>query len=820
MANELRKTGLSVIGSLPWGTHFCHFYNSKQDLVDISLPYLRAGLENDEFCLWVVADPVGEEEAREILKNSLPEAERHLAEGDIEIVSHRSMLSSAHRQVPGDGIEIVSSSDWYLAGGAFAPERVISGWNAKLAQAVAEGYAGMRVSANESWLTKDNWNDFSHYEQMLDQTLGNRSMIVMCSYPVSTASATEILDVARTHRFAVVKRNENWEILETPGFSRPMPPVFFATPVPQAILRLDNRQFIEVNNAFVQLFGYERGEMIGRAPLDVSLTTDPAELDALIETVSKEGNVVGHETRMRTKSGGAVDIILFLAPIQLAGNECVLATSFDNTERKRAEDEIRQAGEQARKVLDTIPQQIWSGPADGTIDYCNYQWRAYAGLTLEELQGDGWQRILHPDDKDRAVRAWCESVSTGKLFENEERHRRFDGTYRWFLCRGVPLRDSQSRIERWYGSNTDIDDLKRAEDALRCREDELRLVVDTIPVMAWTVRPDGIVDFLSRRWTDYGGITLEQFVADPTGPIHPDDVERVLRKWDVQMALGETYDDEMRLRGADGEYRWFLVRTAPFRDEQGNIVKWYGVSIDIEDRKLTEDELKATSKQLRALSASLQSAREEEGTRIARELHDELGSALTSLKWDLESVDKLCSESIDPSDPLPVREKIKEMIQLLDNTVSAVVRISSELRPTILDDLGLLAAIEWQAQQFESRTGILCQIDSFVEQVDLSREQATAVFRIVQEAMTNVLRHANATRVNITMADEDRDFVLEIRDNGIGITKDQVTASQSLGLIGIRERASIAGGAIEITGAPAKGTVVTLRIPRSNYTSK
>ena len=276
----------------------------------------------------------------------------------------------------------------------------------------------------------------------------------------------------------------------------------------------------------------------------------------------------------------------------------------------------------------------------------------------------------------------------------------------------------------------------------------------------------------------------------------------------------------MRLRGADGEYRWFLVRTAPFRDEQGNIVKWYGVSIDIEDRKLAEDKLKATSEQLRALSASVQSAREEEGTRIARELHDELGSALTTLKWDLESIDKLFSESGGPTDTSLVRTKIKEMIQLLDNTVNAVVRISSELRPTILDDLGLLAAVEWLAQQFETRTGIVCQIDSFVEQVDMSPEQATAVFRIVQEAMTNVLRHANATRVTITMAEEEGDFLLEIRDNGIGITEDQIIASQSLGLIGIRERAIIAGGVIEITAAPAKGTVVTLRIPLSSPKAK
>src|SRR5205823_12556730 len=126
----------------------------------------------------------------------------------------------------------------------------------------------------------------------------------------------------------------------------------------------------------------------------------------------------------------------------------------------------------------------------------------------------------------------------------------------------------------------EIAERKRAEDALRRSEDRIRLIIDTIPVMAWSLRPDGIVDFLNQRWMDYAGLSLEQYVADPTGPIHPDDNPRIMEKRRAQMELGEGYEDEMRLRRADGEYRWFLVRTEPLRDEQGNLVKWYGSSTD------------------------------------------------------------------------------------------------------------------------------------------------------------------------------------------------------------------------------------------------
>jgi signal transduction histidine kinase len=233
---------------------------------------------------------------------------------------------------------------------------------------------------------------------------------------------------------------------------------------------------------------------------------------------------------------------------------------------------------------------------------------------------------------------------------------------------------------------------------------------------------------------------------------------------------------------------------------------------EIAERKRVEAALRATSEQLRALSASLQSAREEEGARIARELHDELGGALTILRWNLAEVDKILrggnQVNIDA-----LREKISTMTSLLDATTDTVRRISSELRPSILDDLGLVSAIEWQAQLAEAHTGIIYQVDSFVDKADLGPEQAIAIFRVFQEALTNILRHAQATRVNITIEENQGEFVLHVEDNGRGITEQQATASQSLGLIGMRERAQLAGGKIEITGVSGKGTVLTMRVP-------
>jgi signal transduction histidine kinase len=238
-----------------------------------------------------------------------------------------------------------------------------------------------------------------------------------------------------------------------------------------------------------------------------------------------------------------------------------------------------------------------------------------------------------------------------------------------------------------------------------------------------------------------------------------------------------------------------------------------GAVRDISERKAAEEKLKAYSEQLRALSARLQSAREQEGTRIAREIHDELGSALTSLKWDLEEMDKMMSASSDQPKLAVLRGKLHAPMKLADTAISAIRRIASELRPSILDDLGLVPAIEWQAQQFQERTGIICDCDCFLEKVELSEEQATAVFRILQEALTNVLRHAQATRVQIKINIENGHFALSVSDNGKGITESEKSEQQSLGILGMRERAHLISGEIDINSVSEQGTVILVQVP-------
>ncbi|HWA25826.1 MAG TPA: histidine kinase [Lacunisphaera sp.] len=228
------------------------------------------------------------------------------------------------------------------------------------------------------------------------------------------------------------------------------------------------------------------------------------------------------------------------------------------------------------------------------------------------------------------------------------------------------------------------------------------------------------------------------------------------------------------------------------------------------ERRRAEERLRESHEQLRALSVYLQYVREEERTRIAREVHDELGQALTGLKLDLAWLAGRL-----PRSQRPLLEKIETMSGHVDETIQSVRRIATELRPGILDDLGLVAALEWQANEFQSRTGIECHVTSTLQDTMLDADLNTAFFRIFQETLTNIMRHAGATRVDVHSTQEGGALVLTVRDNGRGILPGEIKDRRSIGLVGMEERAALLGGEFAITGEPGRGTLVTVRIPLS-----
>src|SRR6266481_5938936 len=266
---------------------------------------------------------------------------------------------------------------------------------------------------------------------------------------------------------------------------------------------------------------------------------------------------------------------------------------------------------QLRATLDVIPAYTWYADPSGAITFVNRRHADYLGLPKDHplrfgiATGAAWDShiaLLHPDDHEESRKVWSTCVRTGCAGEFTFRVRNAEGVYRWFLTRAEPLRASDGTLLYWIGVNLEIDDAKRAEDAVRKSEKELRDVIDTIPAIVWSTLPDGSNTYVNKRFVEYSGSSAEQTAGSGwQALIHPDDRERHAGKWMEAVATGKPLENEVRSRRSDGQYRWQLDRGVPLRDEDGNIVKWYGVTTDIEDRKRAEDKIREQETELRQM---------------------------------------------------------------------------------------------------------------------------------------------------------------------------------------------------------------------------
>src|SRR6266853_2594856 len=353
---------------------------------------------------------------------------------------------------------------------------------------------------------------------------------------------------------------------------------------------------------------------------------------------------------------------------------------------------------------------------------------------------------------------------------------------------------------------SEIAERKLAVKAVKQAEDRTRLIIDTIPTMAWSLAPDDALEFLNQRWLDYTGLSLKEGIEEPTRTVHPDDLSGALQKWLVVKATSEVYEDELRLQRADGEYRWFLVRVAPLRDEQGTIVKWFGASVDIEDRRRAEKNLEEAHRQLKLLSRRRVKVQEEERRHLARELHDQIGQALTAAKINLQA-------ALEEPDHAKSK-RIHETTAILERLLGQVRQISLNLRPSILDDLGLIPAVRSLLDEQGRLASLAVHFSAKNMPENLDPEIQTTCFRIAQEAITNAVRHSNARQIDVDLDREDGNLRLQIRDNGTGFDAESAQAQTiGLGLVGMKERAALVGGRTRIMASRGKGATVDVTLP-------
>jgi formate hydrogenlyase transcriptional activator len=263
----------------------------------------------------------------------------------------------------------------------------------------------------------------------------------------------------------------------------------------------------------------------------------------------------------------------------------------ESHELSDALEKFRREAARLQTLIDTVPSFLWASFPDGSKEFLNRRWYEYTGLTLEQGKGWGWKVVVHPDDLDRLIREWLALLNDPKPGELETRIRRYDGEYRWFLIRVLPEFDAEGNVVRWLGSDTDIEDRKRAETKLLEDEREFRRITDAIPQTIVVLDPSGDPLYANQAVLEYTGLTMQEVLSSEfrARMFHPEDVEKVREERQAAYARGLPFEIEQRTRRKDGQYRWFLIRLNPFRDEQGRLVRWYATGTDIDDRKRAED---------------------------------------------------------------------------------------------------------------------------------------------------------------------------------------------------------------------------------------
>lgn len=560
-------------------------------------------------------------------------------------------------------------------------------------------------------------------------------------------------------------------------------------------------QFLRWNNNMEKVTGYTHTEIKNLHPLDLIAEDEKPLLVEKINNVfvTGEDNV---EADLLTKEGTLIPYYFTGMVIKYEGEVCLMGVGIDVSDKVKSEQELKASEEKFRMVVEQASDGIFISNEHGVYEDVNESAARLTGYGREELLGMHVNKLLSAEDM-LTVPGRMEEMKRGLAVLTQRTITKKNGKKINVEISGKMLEDG-----RFQGIMRDVTERKRAEEALIASEYKYRVLFDQNPLPMW------IIAYPERRFVDVNeaailhyGYSREDFLQMSVDDLHPEN-ELFSLKYDLK-------------KGRDG-IRNFAARTHIKKDGteiKVNIISHdimyenkkaiLALANDITEKYLAEEKLQRSHEAMRELASHLENVREAERTHMAREIHDELGQQLTGLKMDIAWLNRRIKSEDDA-----VNEKMKDTIELIDKTVITVRRIATQLRPSILDDLGLIAAMEWQTDEFEKRSEIKATFISNTPNVNVSPDIATGLFRIFQESLTNVLRHSKATRVETFLSMDNECIILNIKDNGIGFRQEDISEKKTLGLLGMKERVLLINGTYEINGmAGTGGTSVIITVP-------
>lgn len=673
--DDLRRTGIPTTATVPWGTHFCQFYKTRQDLLDILIPYFKAGLEDNEFCMWVTSHPLTAEDALESMRQSVGDFSRYLKRGQIEIIPH---------------------TQWYTLNGRFSADRVLKGWVDKHDQALAAGYAGLRLSGNTFWLEEKDWGRFAKYEEDVNRVIGNYRMLAACMYSVNRCGAAEVIDVVANHQFALVHRDGKWDLIES--------------------------------------------------------------------------------------------------------------SQLKAAKTRRAENEQQEAARRQAEILDFANDSIIIFDTDGKISYWNQGAERLYSWTKAEAVGKNVHKLLKtvfPVSNPEALKTVLRtSAWEGEVTQETKAGEQVLVHSRWTL-RTHPDGAPQAILE----INHDVTAAWQAEQDLRAMWSYTRSLIEASIDPLVTISADGKITDVNTATEDATGVPRQKLIGSDFSDYFTEPA-KARAGYKRVFSKGYVRDYPLAIRHKSGRVTDVLYNATVYRDEKDEVAGVFAAARDITERKLTQDALQKSESRLRYLSSKLLTTQETERQRIGRELHDGTGQSLAAIKFRIETVLK----ELDGADAGMTLDHLKAIVPLIQESIKEVRRIQRDLRPPMLDELGLLPTLNAFCDDFKEtypRIGIKRR--TTMDERAISDTHKTIIFRVLQEAMNNVAKHSGADTVQVSLQSGREGIDLMVKDNGRGFDVDKAFSpktSTGLGLTSMRERVELSGGSFSVESGLGAGTTV------------
>lgn len=571
------------------------------------------------------------------------------------------------------------------------------------------------------------------------------------------------------------------------------------------VFYLYNREgrFYRWNKNLIEVTGYSNEEIMSLHPLDLFDEDDKGLLTQKIESVFEFGEDFV-EAHLLCKDGSKIPFYFTGRVIQYEGEVCLMGVGLDISDRVRSQEELNKSEEKYRTIIEQASDGIFISDLNGNYEDINSKGVKLTGYSKEELLKINLFDLMPPEDIVNNPPK-LNKIMQGNVVLNERVLRTKSGELIEIEVSAKLLADG-----RFIGIVRDITERKRTQEALRKSEEKYRLLFNQNPTPMWMLSWPGnqFLD-VNNAAIKFYGYSKQEFLQMSGHEISLQINSNQTNAIPEGLANRKDFtgiSEHIKKDGSTVKVN-IVAHNIVYEGSDAVLV----LANDVTEKILAEEALKKSHKELRQLATHLEKVRETERTHIAREIHDELGQQLTGLKMDISWLNRKIKNQ-----DTEVHLKIAETIELIDTTVKTVRRIATELRPSILDDLGLIAALEWQSEEFEKRFEIKCVFKSNVAEAQIGAELATGIFRIYQESLTNVLRHSEGTMVSSFLRIEDRILRFTIKDNGKGFIATDIENKKTLGLLGMKERTNLLGGTYEITSSPGEGTSVLIIVPLSN----